>query len=109
MILGVRFMKEEITRILISLLGAVILIVLGILSAEYINQNWNITNECIKNIRLISAGLIAWAVFGRLYNFESFKGKTPTEKVKKAWFIVTYSAGFYGVILSIQLFSNTQT
>ena len=102
-------MKEEITRIILSLLGTIVLIVLGIASANYINQNWNVTDNCVIYIRLVSAGLIAWSVFGRLYNFESYKGKTPAEKFKKAWFIVTYSTGFYGVILSLQLIANIKT
>ena len=102
-------MKEEITRIILSLLGTTILIVLGVVSANYINQNWTVTNSCIMYTRLTSAGLIAWSVFGRLYNFESFKGKTTTEKAKKAWFITAYSSGFYRAILSLQLISNAKT
>jgi len=102
-------MREEIIRIFVSFLGAVILIILGIVSANYVNHNWEITTSYIANIRLVSVGLIAWSVFGRLYNFESWKGKTPAEKMKKTWFIITYSTGFYGVILSLQLLAKTQT
>lgn len=102
-------MKEEMTRIILSLLGTIIIIVLGIVSAKYINQNWSVTDSCITNIRLVSTGLIAWAVFGRLYNLESWKGKTPAERIKKSWFVITYGTGFYGVILSLQLFPNIQT
>ncbi len=102
-------MKEEITRILKSLLGTVILVMLGVASAKYINQNWTVTASGVTHLRLTSAGLIAWSVFGRLYNFESWGGNTPAEKAKKTWFIITYSAGFYGAILSLLLFANVQT
>ena len=102
-------MKKEITRILLSLLGTIVLIVFGVVSAKYINNNYEITNSCITYIRLISAGLIAWSVFGRLYNFESWDGTSPTEITKKTWFVITYSLGFYGVIVSLLLFANGQT
>ena len=98
-------MKKEITTILKSFIGTVVLIVLGLVTAKYIN----VTADCIFYIRLISMGLIAWAVFGRLYNVDSWNEDTPPERFKKAWFVVTYSLGFYGAIVSFLLFENVKT
>ncbi|MCU7830348.1 MAG: hypothetical protein KZQ85_14895 [Candidatus Thiodiazotropha sp. (ex Myrtea sp. 'scaly one' KF741663)] len=99
-------MKKELSRISISLIGTGVLIFLAVVSAKYINHNWKVTQNELSYFRIASAGLIAWAVFGRLYNFESWKGKTFPEKFKKGWFIITYSIGFYGAVISLLLVSN---
>ena len=99
-------MEEEITRILSSLVLTTLLAVLGFIIASYLNENFIFTKECIVYVRASSMSLFAWAVFARLYNFQSWKGKTPAEKLKRAWFIITYSIGFFGSIMSLFMVAN---
>lgn len=96
-------MNEEASRVFWSLVFTVALVAISVCASNYLNQNFSIIKAHITNLQVGSATLVAWAVFGRLYNFESYEGKTLPEKLKKAWFIFTYSCGFTGALISMQL------
>ncbi|WP_345845601.1 hypothetical protein [Shewanella algae] len=96
-------MKEEVSRVFWSLIFTVALVGISVCASNYLNENFCIIKTHITYLQVGSAALVAWAVFGRLYNFESYKGKTLPERLKKAWFIATYSSGFTGALISMQL------
>ena len=58
-------------------------------------------NPFVEVLRFTSAGLILWAVLGRLWSIQTWKGTTLEEKLNDAWFRITYSLGIYLLALSI--------
>jgi len=53
-------------------------------------------------LRFGSAGLILWAILGRLgWSIQTYKGITLEERLNNGWFLFAYSLGIYSLVLSM--------
>jgi len=56
----------------------------------------------IAGVRVLSGGLILWAVLGRLgWKIQTWNGTSLPERVNDTWFKLTYGLGVYLLMLSV--------
>ena len=85
--------------ILANLLAVVLILLAARVSALLLPPLWPAT---LTLLRVASAVLIIWAVFGRLgWKIQTWKGKALPEAVNWMWFRLTYGLGMYALFLSM--------
>lgn len=75
----------------------------GVLVALYINSKCPMSTVSVQSLRLVSLGIVAWAVLGRLgYETETLKGLTLLEITSMRSFKLFYVFGLF--LTSVCLF-----
>lgn len=68
----------------------------GVLVALYINSEYPLSTTSVQWLRLVSLGIVAWAVLGRLgYETETLKGLTLLEITSIRSFKLFYIIGLF--------------
>jgi len=84
-------------RLLVSMLWIGFLIGAGVFVAACVNALCPLAWLGIRIVRAVSIALLAWAVWGKLGDIETFKGQTLLELTSQYLYKASYSAGvFFG-------------
>jgi len=82
-------------NLLKSFLWIACLVVAGALVAEMINTYFQFSWFWVRVIRALSIVLLAWAVWSKLGDVETFKGQTLLELTSKYLYKLLYSVGLF--------------
>lgn len=92
--------SERVNKKRMGMLVALILVssslAAGVLVALYINSEYPLSTTSVQWLRLVSLGIVAWAVLGRLgYETETLKGLTLLEITSIRSFKLFYIIGLF--------------
>ncbi|MEQ9190973.1 MAG: hypothetical protein RLQ25_10790 [Alphaproteobacteria bacterium] len=85
--------KAKRRRLLVSVIWIVILVAVGGMAALVVNAVSPMPWFWIRMIRAFSVLLLAWAVWSKLGDIETFKGETLLELTSQSLYRVAYSVG----------------
>ncbi len=76
---------------------------LAYLSAEWTNTHYNLTEEFIRILQLISSILMISLLGQRGPEIQTWGGNSPSEKLNRKLFIIFYASGYFILIYSMHI------